>query len=304
MRSPLKRNNQHQKVPGDSARKQMAGRMILCLAVTFLLLTQAAAGQDIAAYYKQNCSACHWIGGGRLVGPDLQNVSQRGERDWQIRFILNPKAMLDAQDPYVMKLKGEAGGALMTNVPGITRDLAEALLDFIDAESKLDSSQFKGTPKALAPFSDTIAQAGLRLFTGDTRLTNSGPPCMSCHSINADGSGLGGQLGPELTGVFERLRGRTAITAWLSSPPTPTMRTVFKEHKLEDIETKQLAMFFESVDGRTGHTIDSTMSWIVLILLCLVGSAVGLAAFGGIWGKRFRAVRRPLINEAKKQRLL
>lgn len=303
MRSPLKRNNRRRKVLSDSAPKHLAGRMILCLAVTFLMLTPATNGQDIAGYFKQNCSACHWIGGGRLIGPDLQNVSQRAERDWQIRFILNPKAMIDAQDPYVMKLKGEANGAIMTNVPGITRDLAEALLDFIKAESQLDSSQFKGTPAALEPFSAEIAQAGLALFNGESRLTNAGPPCMSCHSINADGSTLGGQLGPELTGVFERLRGRSAITAWLSSPPTPTMRSVFKDHKLEEIEAKQMAMFFESVDGRIGYSLDSTISWIVFILLCLIVSAVGLATFGGLWRTRFRAVRRPLVTETKKQRL-
>lgn len=301
MRSHQFRDLQHPRVGSNTL---ISGRrLILTLVVMLLIMSPTSRGEDIAAYFKQSCSSCHWIGGGRLVGPDLKNVSQRSERDWQIRFILNPKAMLDAQEPYVMKLKAEANGAIMTNVPGITRDLAEALLDFIETESQLDSSQFMGTPAALEPFSDSVAQAGFALFFGTTDLTNAGPPCMSCHSINADGAGLGGQLGPELTGVFERLRGRSALTAWLSSPPTSTMRTVFAEHKLEELETKQLAMFFESVNGRTGYTLDSTVGWLVLILCSLLGSAVGMVAFGGIWKNRFKAVRRPLITETNKQRL-
>ncbi|MEE8577134.1 MAG: hypothetical protein V3T31_07745 [candidate division Zixibacteria bacterium] len=264
---------------------------------------QDPAYLETAAQFKLYCASCHWIGGGRLVGPDLKNVAQRQERDLLVRFVLNPKAMLDAQDPYIMKLKDESNGAIMTNVPGMTRALAEALLDFVDAESQLDSSQFMGSPAALEPFSQAIADSGMQIFTGQTVLANSGPACTSCHSINADGGILGGQLGPELTGVFERLNGRTAISAWLSSPPTETMRSVFKDHQLEEIEAKQLSMFFESVSGRVGYNLDSTTFWILLVLSGLGGGALGMFAFGGLWRNRFRAVRRPLINETKKQRL-
>lgn len=303
MRSPLKPDSRSQRARLCARGKTGLGQVSLIMAIVLLIVTPGVIGQEyIAAQFKQSCASCHWIGGGRLVGPDLRNVSERQERDFLVRFILNPKAMLDAQDPYIMKLQDEASGAIMTNVPDMNRGLAEALLDFIDAESQLDSSQFFGTPAALEPFSEEIAAAGLNLFKGDAPLTNAGPPCISCHNINTEGSGLGGQLAPELTGVFERLNGRTAITAWLASPPTATMRSIFKDHQLEEIETKQLAMFFESVSGQTGYSLDKTMEWMLIVLLGLGGGGLGLAAFGGIWKNRFRAVRRPLINEMKKQK--
>lgn len=279
------------------------------MAVVLLGTTPDTFGQTMADQFKRNCANCHWIGGGRLIGPDLRNVSDRKERDFLVRFILNPKAMLDAGDPYIMKLKEESKGAIMTNVPGMTRDMAQALLDFIDLESKLDSSQFMGTPAALAPYSDSIAQIGLRLFNGEQHLANSGPACFSCHAINTRGSGLigssnlGGQLGPELTGVFERLRGRAAITAWMSSPPTETMRSVFKDRQLEEAEAAQLAMFFESVSGQTGYSLDDSMEWIMMIMLGLIVGGLGLSAFGGLWKDRFRAVRKPLVSKNKKQRV-
>ncbi|MDH3889468.1 MAG: cytochrome c [candidate division Zixibacteria bacterium] len=286
-------------------RSRLAGLPLVLAGALVLLLSMAPSvrGQiDIAQYFKQNCANCHWIGGGRLVGPDLKNVSQRQDRNWMIRFILDPKSMLDAQDPVAMKLKDESNGALMTNVPGITRANVEALLDFIDAESALDSSQFFGTPKALEPFSDSVAALGLEIFAGRKMLAKGGPACVSCHSVNASGSGLGGQLGPDLTGIFGRLNGRTALQAWLSSPATETMRSVFKGHELDADETRELAMFFESVSGQAEYDPDTFIIWLAVVVCGLGGGIFGMVAFGGIWSKRFRAVRRPLITESIKKR--
>ena len=47
-------------------------------------LTLAAGtlrGQETAQYFRQNCASCHTIGGGRLTGPDLKDVTKRKERD-------------------------------------------------------------------------------------------------------------------------------------------------------------------------------------------------------------------------------
>ena len=43
-----------------------------------------------------------------LVGPDLTNVSQRQERAWLVKFILDPAGVLDSGDPYATKLLEEA----------------------------------------------------------------------------------------------------------------------------------------------------------------------------------------------------
>lgn len=275
------------------------GAVLICSLIISLIFVPQAHSQEIDQYFKQNCFNCHWIGGGRLVGPDLKNVQQRKERDWLVRLVLDPKAMLDAQDPYVMQLKAEANGAIMTNVPGITRDLAVALLDFIEAESKLDSSQFFGTPAALEPFSAEKAALGLGIFLGKTELTKGGTSCISCHSINTAGSTLGGQLGPDLTGVFERLNGRTAISAWLSAPATSTMRSVFRAHPLQPNEIKYLAMFFESTAGQAEYSLGASVLWIIIIFIGLAGGVIGMIAFGRIWSYRLRAVRRPLIKVYK-----
>lgn len=270
--------------------------------VIVMLLTfgSSVSAQEIAKFFKQNCTSCHWIGGGRLIGPDLKDVSERQERDWLIRFITDPKSMLDARDPYAVKLQTEAKGAIMINVPGMTPKLAEQLLDLINAESKLDTSQFAGKLVVLDPFSEEDATRGSELFAGKIGLSNSGPACVTCHTVNLVGSSIGGRLGPDLTDAFERLQGRMALTAWLSAPPTETMKSIFGKRQLSEDEIKYLVAYIESASGGMHYSVDTFLIWLGVILCGLGGGVFGLVIAGGIWSGRFRAVRRPLVKATKK----
>ncbi len=50
---------------------------------------EAAAGQAI---FDQQCAACHTIGGGPLVGPDLAGVTELRDAEWLHAWIIDPKA--------------------------------------------------------------------------------------------------------------------------------------------------------------------------------------------------------------------
>lgn len=271
---------------------------ITTLIIVSLGLTLSARGQERAEYFKINCSSCHRIGGGRLIGPDLKGVTFRKDRKWLVEFILDPMGKLNSGDPYAMKLQKEAKGAIMVLPPGMTRKLAEGMLDFIKAESELDSSQFAGAPVSNAPFTEVEISRGLMLFRGETALANSGPPCITCHTVSTPGASLGGQLGPDLTGVFERLQGRAAFTAWLGAPPTVTMQSLFKGHALEEKEVMNLVAFFESASIKTDYNMNVSIIWMSVVFFGLGGAAIGLTMFGGIWHRRFRAVRQPLIDSS------
>ena len=43
---------------------------------------------------SKGCTACHRVGGGRLVGPDLLGVTQRRTPEFIIAMIVNPDSML------------------------------------------------------------------------------------------------------------------------------------------------------------------------------------------------------------------
>jgi mono/diheme cytochrome c family protein len=51
-----------------------------------------AKGQELFA--AKGCPACHKIGGGKLVGPDLKGVTARRDETWLKKMILRPDVMI------------------------------------------------------------------------------------------------------------------------------------------------------------------------------------------------------------------
>ncbi|MCP4553629.1 MAG: c-type cytochrome [Bacteroidetes bacterium] len=50
------------------------------------------------------CTACHTIGGGKLIGPDLKGISERRNEDWLIKFIQNSQEQIQAGDKIAVQL--------------------------------------------------------------------------------------------------------------------------------------------------------------------------------------------------------
>jgi mono/diheme cytochrome c family protein len=265
------------------------------------MLPSRALTQETTDFFRQNCTSCHTIGGGRLVGPDLKDVTKRvkghgKDREWLISFIVDPKTMLDSGDPYATQLKQQFAPVEMTKAFGINRAWAEKLLDLIDEESVKPQSQFAGLKLPDRDFTPEDIERGRELFLGYGGLTNGGPACISCHSANGVGALGGGRLGPDLTRVFERLKGRKELAAWLSAPATPTMQPVFKKHPLTPEEILPLVAYFEDT-ARHGREDDGAAP-LNFFLLGLGGTAATLVAFDALWRGRFRAVRRTLVHGA------
>jgi mono/diheme cytochrome c family protein len=279
---------------GDHRRRRLVAGVV---AIGLVALGPAAArAQEAAAYFRQNCVSCHTIGGGRLTGPDLKNVTQRKDRAWLVPFILNPKAVIDGGDASAQQLAQEARGVIMPTVFGLAPPRVESLLDLIEAESKLERSQFAGVQVSDRPFTPEDVNRGRDIFLGYQPLAGGGPACLSCHRADGVGALGGGQLGPDLTRVYERLHGRKELAAWLSAPATPTMQPVFKVHPLRPEEILPLVAYFEHT-AREGHE-DAGVAPLNFFLLGLGGAAAGLVGFDCIWRRRFRAVRRGLVDAA------
>jgi len=70
----------------------------------------AESGEEI---FQSYCAACHTIGKGKLVGPDLAGVTTRREESWLLRQIKEPDALIAENDPIVMQLLQEADNVEM-----------------------------------------------------------------------------------------------------------------------------------------------------------------------------------------------
>ena len=274
-------------------------KRILVLTALLAGLPALASSQPVKEFFKLNCTSCHRIGGGRLIGPDLKDVTQRKDRQWLEEWMMNPMAKINAGDPYALKILKESNGVPMVVANPIDKKLADELLDFVEAESKLEESEFSGKTAPEIPFTDADVAHGADIFTGAVRLKNGAPPCMSCHSVTGSGAAMGGNLGPNLTKVFERLQGRAALTAWLGSPPTATMQSVFKPHPLENEEINAVVALFDHSAKNSESDGEGVLLWMGVIFYGIGGTLVVLLAFGGFWNGRFRAVRRPLVERSR-----
>lgn len=277
--------------------KEKISRPLFLIAFGTLSLAvcpNAARAQAPADYFRQNCMSCHTIGGGRLTGPDLKDVTQRKDRAWLVRYLQNPKAMMDSGDPYATQLLQDARGVVMPTVAGMTPDVANSLLDLIEAESKLAKSQFAGVTISDRPFTAADVLIGRRIFFGERPLANGGPACISCHTLGTIGSLGGGRLGPDLTRVYERLGGRKGVGTWLSAPATPTMQSVFRKHALQAEEILPLLATFEDASKRSQPSDASAT--LNFFLFGFGGMLAGLAVLQLAWRGRFRAVRRLIVG--------
>lgn len=267
--------------------------LALVAVVTFVTAMNAAA-DEAATFFRQNCMSCHTIGGGRLVGPDLKDVSKRKDRAWLQKFIVDPKSFLNGGDPYAAKLKEEARGAVMPNVAGLDDQKSLALLDLIDRESKLPKSQFSGLNIGDQPFTAADIANGHAIVTGDRKLANGGAACISCHSIDGLSVLGGGKLGPDLTKVYERMRGRRNLSSWLQAPATATMRPLFANQAFTNDEIVQLVAYFEQAAKKPQQSSETgTLSFF---FMGLGGSVLGFVGADALWRKRFRGVRKPMVR--------
>ncbi|MBV8754726.1 MAG: SCO family protein [Hyphomicrobiales bacterium] len=88
------------------------------------------AGQYL---FAKECAACHTLGQGDKVGPDLKGVVARRDRDWLAHYIREPNVMRAAGDPVAVTLAARYK-TVMPNLNVGDRDL-NFLLDYLDAQS-------------------------------------------------------------------------------------------------------------------------------------------------------------------------
>lgn len=251
----------------------LAGMMLM---LTTLLVQAASPAQDAAngeSIFKAKCAACHTVGGGKLVGPDLKGVTTRREAAWLSRWIKEPDKVLAEGDPIATQLLAENNNIPMPNVVLSDADVADliAYIQSVDSDSAPASAPTEAAAPALTlqtdvaptqaaessnqPLSDTdlvLALSGgpaygMQIFSGGVRLQNGGTNCIACHTVNGVGLLGGGALGPDLTHVYSRY-GREGLSAALAGLPFPTMQGIFAGRPLSTSEQSDLLAFFAKVD--------------------------------------------------------
>ncbi len=255
----------------------LAGVAILLLLIAPVAAQDANAGEQA---YLATCAACHQVDGGGTAGafPPLSD---------------NPNA-LDAA--YVSEtIRNGKSGPIEVNgivydaeMPALT-NLSDAEIADITAFLATNNFPVADTAEPSAPAGPSNADRGEELFLGSDRFENGGTACVACHTAGGRGN-LGGQsMGPDLTGVLDRLGGEQGLIGVLGSPAFPVMQELFKDKPFTEQEKTDLAAFFARES--TGKDKDSGDA---LFVMGLVGAGI---LFGGM------VVIRPFAGAGYSRRL-
>jgi protein SCO1 len=97
--------------------------------------------------FRSRCSACHTIGEGERMGPDLAGLSSRRERGWLARYVLQPDKMLAEGDAIAKELFVKYKGARMPNLSLGAADVA-AVLSYLESRDGASRAPRKDSASA------------------------------------------------------------------------------------------------------------------------------------------------------------
>lgn len=103
--------------------------LLYSIIVSFSVYTNvfAADGQKL---FKANCGACHSIGKGKLVGPDLKGVHSRHDEAWLLKWIKSSQAMVKSGDKAAVQLFNDNANLIMQDFD-LSDDEIKSILAFV-----------------------------------------------------------------------------------------------------------------------------------------------------------------------------
>ena len=266
------------------------GLVILALATS----PSRAGAQDISEgeslFTEKGCNACHTIGGGVLVGPDLAGVTTRRDKAWLARWLKEPDKVLAEGDPIATELFETANKIPMHNL-GLSDSEIASLIAYFESLDAGAAPEATAVPAVTLPPGDE--EHGKALFMGTARFENGGPACMVCHSVAGIGALGGGNLGPDLT-TSGYIVSDTAFTTFISAPSTTTMGAVWANTPLIEQEQADLYAFLSKAS-----VTQREPSALTQIAMLSGGGTIVLIALAQVWWrKRLAGVRKPMIARA------
>jgi len=245
--------------------------------------------------FNTTCFACHTIGGGRLIGPDLAGVHEKRSQEWLEKFIKSSQAMINAGDAEAVALFEEYNSLLMPDAVATDEEVRQ-VLSYIRVQSAGAATAVEAsvdepvTPPEPASEEDILA--GQEMFQGNIRFENSGPACNACHEVRNDAVIGGGILAAELTTVFSRMGG-AGVTAILGQAPFPVMQAAYEDRSLTEGEVTALVAFLEYADSEQYNQLPRDYG-IGLFASGAVGAGILFFFFGFVW----RGRKRGSVNQA------
>ncbi|MCF6358006.1 MAG: cytochrome c [Draconibacterium sp.] len=293
------------KIDIGSSNKRKWLVIIGIIVATLIFNTNSVSAQDGELLFQQ-CRACHSIGQGKLLGPDLLDVGKRRDAVWMKNFIKSSQTMVKIGDAQAVELFEEYNKLVMIdyNLPDAE---INAIIKYIDSFSTEGTDNGEASSSAAdslaAVYLATIDTEGNRvrgkeIFMGERNLKNGGTACISCHHVNTSESIQGGLLAIDLTKSFSRNGGLPGIKGILEFPPYPAMKDAYQHAAITEEESIQLQVFLMHADE---DNVISESSLFDLVKQGIIGAMILLVIISLVWFKRKkRSVNYDIIQRQRR----
>ena len=279
---------------GFAIRKNVAGLLVAGWLIGFPSASAQETGKQM---FQQSCAACHSIGGGQLVGPDLAGVNDKRPEDWLLKYIKSSQTLVKSGDKTAVDLFEQFNKIPMPDQALSDDQIKKVLAHIKDTGGSPAAGKQAAAPSAeAAKESAAVAtpdeiQRGQDLFEGQLRFANGGPSCNACHHVTSDALLGGGVLASELTLVFSRM-GKQGISAMLGSAPFPVMQAAYAGKALSENEIGALVGFLQHADKEHARQMPKEWGWRMFS-----AGAGGVVVLLGIFSLAGRRRKKGCVNQ-------
>ncbi|MCZ7603184.1 MAG: cytochrome c [Melioribacteraceae bacterium] len=246
--------------------------ILLFAVVSIVFLHNIIAQSPGEKLFFEKCTACHTVGEGKRIGPDLAGITERRDTEWLIKFIQSSQSLINSGDSLANAVYRENNKILMPDQP-LNRSETEAVLSYISINSPDPNDPNKKSPKDIfnaSLVSNVDVDKGKNLFEGKTQFANGGVPCLACHNVSLPNVTGGGLLAKDLTKAFSRLSA-AGVDGIIRNPPFPAMTNSYSQKPLTDDEIKSLLAFLYDADKKGVNQSLAGAYDINLLILLIFG---------------------------------
>jgi protein SCO1 len=93
--------------------------------------------------FGRDCIACHTIGHGDKIGPDLAGITKVRDHQWLVRMIQYPEQLLDGKDPIATALLKKYNGVRMPHV-WLNDTEVQFVIDFMERQTVAHEKELAG----------------------------------------------------------------------------------------------------------------------------------------------------------------
>lgn len=264
----IKPGKQNSIYPRKNYLTMMRFVLVLLVAIFMGKPAMAQSGEEI---FAKNCVACHTIGSGNLVGPDLKGVEERRSIDWIGQFILSSEKLINSGDQDAIDNFEFFNKIKMQDFNFNTAQLAD-LINYIVKAGGGEMPAPKVEEIILTPEEKEIMiPVGSRLFQGYDKFSDGGVACFACHHVSYEGNNQGGSLGTDLTSSFTKYNGAAGLKGFIMTPSSMIMEMEYSKHPLTQEEIMSLVVFLEDANGNGTPEFESTGLFVGgIILSCIM----------------------------------